>query len=78
MLLLQQGRTDEAASLLREAVGEFERLGAPFEAARARESLALVAPAAEASTALDAARETYEQLGARPHAARVHALLTKT
>ena len=43
----QAGRTREAARVLRRALAGFERLGVPFEAARTRERLAAVAPAAE-------------------------------
>jgi len=42
----QAGRTRQAAQALRRALARFEQLGVPFEAARTREQLAAVEPAA--------------------------------
>jgi hypothetical protein len=71
------GRRREAARALRAAVDGFERLGVPFEAARTREQLAAVVPAAEARSLLEAAGSTYERLGAAPgHRAIRDRLLT--
>jgi hypothetical protein len=71
------GRRREAARALRAAVGGFERLGVPLEAARAREQLATVVPAAEARSLLEAAGSTYQRLGATPgHRAIRDRLLT--
>jgi hypothetical protein len=71
------GRRREAARALRAALGGFERLGVPFEAARTREHLATVASAATARRLLEAAGSTYERLGAKPgHQAVKHRLLT--
>jgi class 3 adenylate cyclase/tetratricopeptide (TPR) repeat protein len=64
---------DRAPSLafLRAAAAAFDRIQAPFEAARARESLARVAEPQEARVALESAAATYQELNARPHLARV-------
>jgi hypothetical protein len=71
------GRRREATRALRAAVDGFERLGVPFEAARTREHLATVVPAAEARSLLEAAGATYQRLGATPgHQAVKDRLLT--
>jgi class 3 adenylate cyclase len=65
---------DRGVALLRSAIGSFERLGVPFEVARTREVLAS-AGIEDAPALLEQALETYEMLGARPHAQRVRAAL---
>jgi class 3 adenylate cyclase len=52
-----------------------ERLGVQFEAARTREHLASVAPAAEAWSLLEAALATYERLACAPRGRAVRARL---
>ncbi|HET9005932.1 MAG TPA: hypothetical protein VFQ04_04390, partial [Actinomycetes bacterium] len=69
------GRAPEAARALRRALGGFERLGEAFEAARTRELLASVAPAAEVRSLLEAALATYERLGCAPRERAVRARL---
>ena len=77
LLHASAGRRREAARALRAAIGGFERLGVPFEAARTREQLATVVPAAAARPLLEAAGSTYERLGATPgHRAVKERLLT--
>jgi hypothetical protein len=71
----QAGRTREAAQALRRALSGFERLGVQFEAARTREHLASVAPAAEALSPLEAALATYERLACAPRGRAVRARL---
>ena len=71
----QAGRTREAARALRRALSGFERLGVQFEAARTREHLASVAPAAEARPLLEAALATYERLACAPRGRAVRARL---
>jgi DNA-binding SARP family transcriptional activator len=66
LLHAHAGRRRAAARALRAALGGFERLGVPFEAARTREHLASVAPAAAVRALLEAAGSTYERLGAAP------------
>jgi class 3 adenylate cyclase len=66
------GDEARALELLRRAVEAFDRASA-FEAARTREALAVIDPAARASLNA-AALATYERLGARPHADRIRAL----
>ena len=65
----------EAARALRRALAGFERLGEAFEAARTREHLASVAPAAEARSLLEAALATYERLACAPRGRAVRARL---
>ena len=71
----QAGRAPEAARALRRALAGFERLGEAFEAARTREHLASVAPAAEARPLLEAALATYERLACAPRGRAVRARL---
>jgi hypothetical protein len=52
-------------------LAEYERLSNPFEAARTREYLAEALPADQRGPILEAALHQYEQLGARPFAARL-------
>jgi DNA-binding CsgD family transcriptional regulator/tetratricopeptide (TPR) repeat protein len=75
-------RGDAAAALttLRRALGAWQELGAPYEAARARVLVALACAALGDDDAvtleLEAARAVFEELGARPDLARVDSLLT--
>jgi hypothetical protein len=71
--LKRQAEGDEAnaLTLLRAAAAGFERIRAPFEAARALEALAGAAEPSEARPALESALATYERLNARPHILRV-------
>lgn len=67
------GDREQARALLSRAVGGFDRLFG-FEAARTREALAAIDPA-RGKSLLAAALETYERLGAKPHEARVRAMI---
>jgi class 3 adenylate cyclase/tetratricopeptide (TPR) repeat protein len=75
LVRLQAGDRDGGAELLRKAVGEFDRILAPFEVARTREALSGVAEEAEASSLLAQALDAYERIGAKPDAERVRAML---
>jgi class 3 adenylate cyclase len=75
LLRLWEGDTTGARVSLEHALGEYERLGNPFEAARTREYLAEAVPADERAPVLDAALGEYKQLGATPYAERVHTRL---
>ena len=67
------GDEAQARELLGRAIDSFDRVSI-FEAARTREALAAIDPAArEALNA--AALATYERLGAKPHADRIRAAL---
>jgi len=71
----QAGRAREAVRALRRALALFERLSVPFEAARTREHLAAMEPAAAARPLLEAARSTYERLECTPRQHAVQARL---
>ena len=71
-LRAQQGDREGAATLMRRAVSGFDRLRVPFEAARARQELAELAPG-DAVALRAEALAIYERLGAAPHAERVRA-----
>ena len=66
MLKLNAGDQGSARSHLGNAVAGFERLGAPFEAARARLRLAETLEPPVAREALESARATFIKLGAAP------------
>jgi len=66
MLKLSGGDQGSARSHLENAVAGFERLGVPFEAARARLKLAETVEPAAARSALASARATFIKLGAAP------------
>jgi hypothetical protein len=66
MLNLNAGDQISARSRLESAVTGFERLGVPFEAARARLRLAETVEPAAARSALASARATFIKLGAAP------------
>ena len=66
LLHAHAGQRRQAVRALRAALGGFERLGVAFEAARTREHLARVAPAAAVRPLLVAAGSAYEWLGATP------------
>jgi class 3 adenylate cyclase/tetratricopeptide (TPR) repeat protein len=70
-LLAARGATDEARELLQRALGEFDGLGLPFEAARTRELLAGVTDGEERAEARRSALDTYRDLGAEPSIARL-------
>ena len=70
------GDRQRGVALLRSAVEGFERTEMPFEAAKARELLAQ-AQVTDSRELLEQALETYEALGARPHADRVRAALAR-
>jgi DNA-binding CsgD family transcriptional regulator len=67
---LARGRPEQALSLLRAACQEWDELDAPYDAARARTLLARACHALGdqdgATMELDAARATFERLGAAP------------
>jgi hypothetical protein len=71
----QDGRARQAAQALRRSLARFEQLGVPFEAARTREQLAAVEPAAAARSLLQAALSTYERLDCAPRTHAVQARL---
>jgi len=77
-LRLREGDAAAALTSLRRAWQGLEALSAPYEAARARTLLALACRALEdaegASLELDAARDAFRALGARPDLARLEAL----
>jgi hypothetical protein len=60
---------------VRRAFARFEQLGVPFEAARTREQLAAVEPAAAARSLLQAALSTSERLDCAPRTHAVQARL---
>jgi hypothetical protein len=64
----------DAIRLARDAVAGFDRMGAVFDAARAREVLARLAPD-EAHGLRSASAAAYRQLGAVRHLARVESAL---
>jgi tetratricopeptide (TPR) repeat protein len=70
------GQVEAAAALLRQALSGFERLGITFEIARTKEALADVSSPREAEALLTDALDTYESLGARPHADRARGKLS--
>ncbi|HJP67162.1 MAG TPA: AAA family ATPase, partial [Actinomycetota bacterium] len=73
-----EGRREEAAAKLREALEAFEGLNDRFEVARTQEALAgVVEDADERALLLASAHETYEALGAAPHQRRVSSLLDR-
>ena len=71
LALRVEGDQAQSLTLLRAAAAAFERIRAPFEAARALEALAGAAEPSEARAALESALATYGGLNARPHIARV-------
>jgi DNA-binding CsgD family transcriptional regulator len=77
-VLLAEGNAGALLDPVRRAFGIWQRIGAPYLAARLRVLLARACAALEdfegARLELDAAREVYEQLGARPDVALVDAL----
>jgi len=77
-VLLAEGAAGEALGPLRRACMAWRELGMPFESARARVQIAVacrsLGDADGATLELDAARVTFERLGARPELARVAAL----
>lgn len=81
-VVLASGAAAEGAAVLRDALTRWQRLEAPYEAARVR---ALIGRACRAMGDLDtatleieAARATFEELGAAPDVAAMDALLTDT
>ncbi len=78
---LAEGDAQAALAALRTAVGVWQELGAPYETARARVSVGLSCRALRdretAVLELEAAREIFARLGARPDVARVDAVLRK-
>jgi hypothetical protein len=69
------GKRWAATELLKGALGAFERLSVPFEAARTREALAGIALPEEARDYLEHAVATYQRLGAIPASERARAQL---
>jgi len=69
------GDLDAAAELFSRSLEAFDRLGERYEAARTREVLAGVTPTERGRDLLAQALRQYEDLGARPDAERVQALL---
>jgi hypothetical protein len=69
------GKRWAATELLKGALGAFERLSIPFEAARTREALAGISLPEEARDYLEHAVATYQRLGATPSGDRAHAHL---
>ncbi|HEY7077241.1 MAG TPA: LuxR C-terminal-related transcriptional regulator [Solirubrobacteraceae bacterium] len=78
---LAAGDARAALAPLRRALEEWQRLEAPYEAARVRELAGLACRALgdedAAALELDAARAAYERLGARPDLLRVRSLTTR-
>jgi DNA-binding CsgD family transcriptional regulator len=76
---LAVGDAQSASDALRQALGAWQALRAPYDAALTRVELAralrALGDAASADVELEAARWVLEQLGARPDLARVTALL---
>ena len=77
-LAAADGDTPKALRLLGLALEGFERLGVPFEAARAREALAAVSTPDDAAMLLRLSLDTYERLGAGSRALHVRAMLDET
>ena len=77
-VLLAEAKASAARAALRRAWSIWELLEAPYECARVRELLGLASQALgdqdAATMELDAARWTFEQLGATPDLARIDAL----
>jgi hypothetical protein len=71
LLDARAGRLGDAQPGLLTAIGAFEAMRVPFEAARTRELLAALLPPRAAREHLAAARATYRQLRAVPHGAVV-------
>jgi hypothetical protein len=71
------GKRWSATELLKGALGGFERLSVPFEAARTREALAGITGAEESRDYLEHAMATYERLGAVPSHERARARLAR-
>jgi class 3 adenylate cyclase/tetratricopeptide (TPR) repeat protein len=69
------GESGAASGLIRQALEVFERLSVPFETARTKEALAEVSSPEDAKPLVAQALDTYEALGARPHADRARAAL---
>jgi hypothetical protein len=76
-LLIKRGQPDQARILLDRAMKWFDEKALSFDAARTREVLASISPPAAARPLLEAAVETYVQLGARPYADAARASLVK-
>ena len=79
---LVEGDPQGALAALRQALGIWQELGAPYETARTRVSLALACRALRdeetAELELQAAREILVRLGGRPDVALVDVLLRRT
>jgi hypothetical protein len=71
------GKRWSATELLKGALGAFERLSVPFEAARTRESLAGITGAEESRDYLEHAMAAYERLGALPYHERAKSRLSQ-
>ena len=71
------GKRWNATELLKGALGAFERLSVPFEAARTREALAGITGAEESRDYLEHAMATYERLGALPYHERAQSRLSQ-
>ena len=80
-LALAEGDARAALAALRRALGVWEELGAAYETARARTAVGLACRALEdeetAALELEAAREIFVRLGARPRVVEVETLLGK-
>ena len=78
---LAEGRAGAALTALRDAWQGWEAVEAPYDAARARELMgracATLGDSDSAALELEAARESFERLGARPDLARLAAPVTK-
>jgi len=77
-----EGRSPDAVSLYREALRGYRSLGLAFDFALTTLDAATVLPPAdrtqpEIAAAIDAARQTFERLGAGPFAARLEAALSR-
>jgi DNA-binding NarL/FixJ family response regulator len=79
---LVESDPQRALASLRQALGVWQELGAPYETARTRVSLALACRALRdeetAGLELHAAREILLRLGGRPDVARIDTLLRRT
>jgi hypothetical protein len=75
-----EGRLDEAAAELEEALSTFERIGGAFEAARTRLDVAMVACASghpdRAQREMDAACRAFEELATPAYRARASRLVS--
>jgi hypothetical protein len=71
------GKRWSATELLKGALGAFERLSVPFEAARTREALAGITGAEESRDYLEHAMAAYERLGALPYHERAQSRLSQ-